>query len=130
MALSINLLANRNLNPDAELLGTLNQDAVLPFNIFMWYVVSTKAITYGMALTKLSNNTQPNTTSFKNCSITIEEGLDQKASVDVISTLVYIIPVSKAPVNYGDVDQNKIMLEHCKNIVKLLGEAYHQEKLV
>ena len=83
-----------------------------------------------MALTKLSNNTQPNTTSFKNCSITIEEGLDQKASVDVIYTLVYVIPVSKAPVNYGDVDQNKIMLEHCKNIVKLLGEAYHQEKLV
>ena len=35
MALSINLLANRNLNPDAELLGTLNQDAVLPFKIFM-----------------------------------------------------------------------------------------------
>ena len=66
IALSINLLANRGVDPDATLLVTLEQDYVLHLKIFMKYMFTTKDSTYGVELTKLPNNTQPNTALFKN----------------------------------------------------------------
>ena len=66
IALSINLLANRGVDPDATLLVTLEQDYVLHLKIFMKYMFTTKDSTYGVELTKLPKNTQPNTTLFKN----------------------------------------------------------------
>ena len=66
IALSINLLANRGVDPDATLLVTLEQDYVLHLKIFMKYMFTTKDSNYGVVLTKLPNNTQTNTALFKN----------------------------------------------------------------
>ena len=63
MALAINLIINRGVDPDATLLGTLDQDVVLHFKTVVQHMVEMK---------KLPNNTQPNTTEFKNWCTTIE----------------------------------------------------------
>ena len=78
MALNINLLANRDVELDATLLGTLDQTAVLHSKRAIRHIFTTKAITYGMDMTKLPKNTQPKTTSFNNWCNTTEEILDQE----------------------------------------------------
>ena len=91
-------------------------------------MISTKAITDGVDLTKIPNNRQQNTTAFKNYCTTIEEELYQKTSADEISPIGYVIQASKAPVDYGYVDQNKSLLEQYKENVRIKGGGYHQKK--
>ena len=99
MELAINLLANRDVNPDATLLGTLDQDAVLHFNRVMRHMLSTKDSTDGVDLTKPPNKMQPNTSAFKNWCTTIEEESDHKTSAAGIYPLGYFIRSSKTPVD-------------------------------
>ena len=87
MALAINFLANRDVNSDATLLDTLGQHYVLNLKRFMQNMVATKSNTDGVYLTKLPNNMQPKTSSFKSGCTTIEEELYQNTSADGISLL-------------------------------------------
>ena len=91
MALAISLLVNRGINPDAELLVTLYRNSVVNFKKGMQHMISTKAITDGVDLTKIPNNRQQNTTAFKNYCTTIEEELYQNTSADEISPIGYVI---------------------------------------
>ena len=60
----------------------------------------------------------------------LKEEIYQKTSVYGISTLEYVIRSSRAPVDYADVEQNKTLIYQCKEISRLQGEAYHQDKKV
>ena len=93
-------------------------------------MASTEASTYIAELSKLQNNMQLNTSSFKNCCTTIEEELDQKTASYGISTLGYVIHTSKAPVNNGDINPNKTLLEQCKDTVRLKRGGHHKDKNV
>ena len=62
MALDINFLTRRGVDPNPMLIGTLVQDFVLQFKRVMLNMVATKAITYSVELINLPHNTQPNTT--------------------------------------------------------------------
>ena len=84
MALAINLLANRGVEPDVMLLVTIDQSYVLNFNRFMQHMVATKANIDGAETTNIPNSTQQNTKEFNNWCNTIEEELYQKTSVDGI----------------------------------------------
>ena len=66
IALSINVLSNRNVDPDVTVFGNLDQDSVLHFKIIMRHIVSTKDSTDVVKLKKLPKSTQQNNTVFKN----------------------------------------------------------------
>ena len=110
MFLTIYLLVNRGMYPNATLISTMDQDSDLHFKRVMQHMVATKANTDDMELINLPKNTQPNTTEFKNWCTTIEEELDQKTLEYIISPLVYVICESNAHIYYGYMDQNNTML--------------------
>ena len=72
MTLSKKLIANRGVDPDVTLIGTLEKYSVLHFKRVMRHVFVNKASTDGVELKKLPNNMQQNTTSFKDWCTTIE----------------------------------------------------------
>ena len=67
------LISKTGVTPDEMLLGIIDEDTILHFKNFMKHMDYTKAITYGVELSKLPNNTQPNTSELKNWCTTIEE---------------------------------------------------------
>ena len=87
MALDINLIIKRGVNPDAKFFITLDQDDVLNFKRIMKHMVATKVSTYVVELTNLTNNMQPKTIALKNFFTAIEEELDQKSSANGIFLL-------------------------------------------
>ena len=100
MALTINFISNRVVKRDASFLITLDQGVVHHFNRVTQHMVSKKAKTNCVDITKLPKKTQPNTSSFKKWFTNTEEELYQKTSSDRIYPIGFVICGSKAPIDY------------------------------
>ena len=129
MALAINLITNRGVNRAVTLIFILDHYAVLHLKRVIKSMVSTNISTDGVEMTKLPKNTQPNTSAFKNWCTTIGEEIKQKTSEYGIYPLGYFIFASTTPVDYGNLEQNKTLIDKCKDIGRIQGEAYHQDKM-